>query len=195
MILHNSNKQYFAICYDTATFNALKYYMSVDGATLDRISPDELIQNPLTDKQYINLVVKDLDLRKQITGILDKHNLDRFSYVHPSSDITNVSVGRGVFIHPNCTLYITAKILDDVIIHGNTAIAYNSTIGKGTVISVSVSIAGSTIIGDYCYIGIASTINDNITVGNNIFVGSHSLVARDLTIPGKYFGAPVKKLP
>jgi UDP-3-O-[3-hydroxymyristoyl] glucosamine N-acyltransferase len=195
MILHNSDKQYFAICYDTVTFNALKYYMSIDGITLNRILPDELIQNPSNDKQYINLVVKDLDLRKQITGILDKYKLDRFSYVHPSSDITNVSVGRGVFINPNCTLYITAKILEDVLIHGNTLIAYNSTIGKGTVISPSVSIAGSSIIGEFCFLGIATTVIDNVTLGDNIVIGAHSLVAKNLTTPGKYVGAPVRQLP
>jgi carbonic anhydrase/acetyltransferase-like protein (isoleucine patch superfamily) len=193
MILHNSNKQYYAISYDTQTFNSIQSFMSKENIELFRISPEDFIQLRSSDNQYLNLVILDLNLRKQITELLDNANLDRFSYIHPSIDITNVSIDAGVVAFPNSTFYQNLRICKDVLVHSHSLISYNTEIGKGTVISPSVSIAGSVTVGNFCFLGISSTIIDHITIQNNIFISAGAVVTTNLLEPGKYIGAPAKK--
>jgi UDP-3-O-[3-hydroxymyristoyl] glucosamine N-acyltransferase len=169
--------------------------MSKENVNLIRISPEDFLQTPTDEYQYINLVINDMKLRETITDKLDNNNLDRFSFVHPSAAV-DVDVGpTGLLIYPHVVVYPNVKINNDIIIHANTLIAHFSELGKGTYVSGSVTIGGNTKIGNYCSIGISATIVDKLTISPYVRIGPATLIRKNIISPGTYASPKtVKKL-
>ena len=174
-----------AISWESTTFASIAYFVSCENDVLERVDPDEFIKNPRNDYQYINLITN-VKKRKEVSEILDRHNLFRFSYVHDSVVITNAIISPGVVIFPNVTIYTEANIGMDVLIHSYVCVAYNSTISKGTFVGISTVIGGSTTIGEFCWIGIRVTFFDKIKVCNDVTVGASTTVRKDIAEPGTY---------
>ena len=194
-MLYKNYKPCAVISYDTVTCNDLTYYMSKENVNLIRISPEDFLQTPTDEYQYINLVINDMKLRETITDKLDNNNLDRFSFVHPSAAV-DVDVGpTGLLIYPHVVVYPNVKINNDIIIHANTLIAHFSELGKGTYVSGSVTIGGNTKIGNYCSIGISATIVDKLTISPYVRIGPATLIRKNIISPGTYASPKtVKKL-
>ena len=192
-MLYKNNKPCAVISYDSVTSQDLRFYLKKENIELMRIDPMEFLQNPTDEYQYINLVVNDMDLREAITNELDKNNLDRFSFVHPSA-VVDVNIGpTGTVIYPNVTVYPNAKIDNDVIIHANTLIAHTCEIGKGTYVSGSVTIGGGTKIGDYCSIGISTTMVDKLRISSHVKIGPSTLIRKNIINPGTYASPKIIK--
>lgn len=189
MIQTNGDKPCVAVSYDSLTYNDLIYFSQ---HPIGRITPEEFFKNPTDANQYINLITIDLQLRKQITKLLDKHNLSRFSYVHHTTILSNSHVESGTFIYPGCILYPETTINNDVLIHSNTVLVHGSTVGTGTIIAAGVGIAGSSTIGKHCFLGINSTIVDKINVCDDVVLGANSLIVKNIETPGTYVGNPCR---
>lgn len=187
MLYSNSNKPYVAISYDSMTFNDLIYFSQTP---IGRISPDEFLKNPSDENQYINLVNIELELRKQISNVLDNNSLQRFSYAHQTSLLSDACIGPGAFVYPGCILYPRTTLGSDVLLHANTMVCHGSTIDTGTVTAIGVTIAGSSTVGKFCFLGIKSTIVDKVTVCDNVILGANSLILQNINKPGKYVGSP-----
>lgn len=185
-MFYKNDKPCAIISYDTATCQDLRFYSTEENINLIRINPNDFLQNPTDEYQYINLVVNDMKLREVVTNKLDSNNLDRFSFVHPVANV-DVNIGpTGIMIYPHVIVYPNAKINNDVIIHANTLIAHFSELGKGTYISGSVTIGGSTKIGNYCNIGISATIVDKLTISSHVKIGPATLIRKNIVSPGVY---------
>jgi len=192
-MLYKNHKPCAVISYDTVTCNDLTYYMSMESVNLIRVGPEDFIQNPTNEYQYINLVVNDMKLREVITNKLDNNNLDRFSFVHHRANV-DVDVGlTGILIYPHVTVYPNVKINNDVIIHANTLIAHFSELGKGTYVSASVTIGGGTKIGNYCSIGMSATIVDKLTISSYVKIGPATLVRKNIISSGTYASPGIVK--
>jgi len=185
-MLYKNHKPCAVISYDTITYNDLTYYMSKESVDLIRIPPQDFIQNPTNEYQYINLVINDMKLRELITNKLDSNDLDRFSFVHHSASV-DVDIGpAGILIYPHVTVYPNAKIGNDVIIHANTGIAHFSELGKGTYVSGNVSVGGNTKIGNYCSIGMSATLVDKLAISSYVKIGPATLIRKKVIYPGVY---------
>ena len=193
-MLYKNIKPCAVISYDTATSLDLKFYLKEENVSLIRVDPTDFLQNPTDEYQYINLVIKDFDLRKKISLILDQQKLNRFSYIHPSSVTNGATVGSGVFIYPSCSTYTNTVIKNDVIINGNSFLAHYTNIGNGTVISAGVTVGGSTQIGDFSFCVIGSTFSDKLTICNDVFVGAGAVVIKNIDHSGTYVGIPAKNI-
>lgn len=187
MIVSNSNKPFVAISYDTVTFKDLQYWFNtLHNIQLDRIEPNEGNLTLSSSNQYINLVIKDLQLRKKITKLLDTEKHERFSFIHPSASVSIDVPSTGIFIYPAVIIYPNVIIEQDVIIHANTGIGHCCRIGSGTYISGSVSIGGSCQIGSNCTIGLASVILDCVEIVADVIVGAGALVKKNILVAGTY---------
>ena len=192
-MLYKNYKPCAIISYDTVTCTDLTYYMLEENVNLIRISPEDFIQNPTNEYQYINLVVNDMKLREVITNKLDSNGLDRFSFVHPKSNV-DVNIGpTGILIYPHVIVYPNVKINNDVIIHANTLIAHFSELGQGTYVSGSVTIGGNTKIGNYCSIGISATIIDKLTISSYVKIGPATLIRKNIISRGTYASPKIVK--
>ena len=185
-----------AVSYDGETFADLKYFLAKESLCIHRISPEDFFQESFKqDTYFINLVSSCMKLRKKVSIHLDANQLSRFNYIHPSSVVCPELYNQGIVVYPNCSIYPTAKLGNDIIIHAGTGIAHNTKIGKGTYISGGVVLGGSTSIGDFCYIGIGTLLRDKIKIADEVHLSMNSVVKHDILESGVY-GNPslIKKI-
>lgn len=198
MIVGNS-KSFAAISYDTQTFFMLSSYLDAEGAKkLHRIEPEDFLKNPSTDFQYINLVVKDFDLRKQISKTLDNLNLDRFTYINTDfTAFTKINIAKQHFkIGPGCMIYpgvwiYSGNIGKDVVIHSMVRLAENIQIDDGSFLSGSITIAGDCRIGKNCYLGTNVLLYDHVTICDDVKLLPGVNIRKNINHPGTYYNPTI----
>ena len=185
---NQSSKKLIAVSFDTATYHDLQCFVSEhQGYTLTRIDPQEFLTTKQSvDVSYINLVVKDFKLRRQITQHLDNNNFDRFSLIHDQCYATSADIALGCMIYPLVSIYPRTVLQQDVIVHSLTAIAHQCKIGVGGFISGGITIAGNTSIGEFAQIGIDATIYDQVNIVKNSIIGAGTVVRKNILISGTY---------
>lgn len=202
MIIKNNDKPLCAISYDTKTFIILNNFIKEEtGVELHRIDPKEFIAAPTNDYQYINLVIKDFEERKQVSNILDTLNLDRFTYINTdfarhtklNVALNSISIGLGCMLYPGVWLY-SGKIGQDVIMHSWTKLAENVEIGDGCFLSGDVTIAGDCKIGNFCYIGTDVLFFDHVNIPDNTKLLPGLIVRKTIKESGTYFNPYMYKL-
>jgi len=203
MIRKESNKPLAVISYDTQTYSLLCRFVAYESKneSVTRISPEDFLQSPSDQYQYINLVVKDFDLRKKISNQLDSGNLERWTFVsedgkevkHTLDKNEKITIGRGCFIYPAVWAY-TGVIEDDVIIHSWVKLAENVKIGKGSFLSGDITIAGNCTIGQWCYIGNNVFFIDNICIANDVRLLPGTSLRKGIKEPGNYYNPYVYKI-
>jgi UDP-3-O-[3-hydroxymyristoyl] glucosamine N-acyltransferase len=182
-----SNKL-FAVSFDTATYHDLECFVNEhDGYSLVRVSPNEFLQlqQPLPGS-YINLVIKDVTLRKQVTNHLDTCHFNRFSIIHNQSYASDANIALGCMIYPLASIYPKVVIQRDVIVHSLTLIAHQCQIGCGAFISGGITIAGNTSIGEFTQIGIDATLYDQINIPADTIIGAGTVVRKTILQTGTY---------
>lgn len=197
MLVYNSLKPCVAIAYDSSTFNDLKIFLQEESVTLSRVTPEEFFDGYSPAYQYINLINKDMQLRKKISTALDMHNLDRFAYVHELSRLSGFLVTPGSLIYPNVTPYAGSVFGKDILIHAGTTIAHTVKIDDGCYFGGSIHIGGGCQIGKFCFIGSSVTVYENVNISHDVTIGFGSLVRKNINSPGTYAATSrgFKKLP
>jgi UDP-3-O-[3-hydroxymyristoyl] glucosamine N-acyltransferase len=198
MIVGNS-KPLAAVSYDTNTYGQLKKFIN-DESQIDlaRVDPNEFLINPDPKYQYINLVVKDFEQRKQISAVLDHNKLDRFTYIGEDSVATrfharDIKVGQGCMLFPAVWVY-TGVIGNDVIMHGLVKMAENVQVGHGCFFSGSITIAGGCTIGNWCFLGNNLFFIDGIQVCDNVKLLPGTNLRKNITEPGTYYNPYTYKM-
>ena len=198
-MLIKNDKPLAAISYDTQTFSVLKSFARLEGdIDIVRIEPSDFFNNPTSDYQYMNLVIKDFDERKRISQALDQHNLDRFSYINQEYGVDkrnnqlatlvykNINFGAGCLVYPGVWGY-SGTIGKDVIIHGMTKFAENVVIGQGSFLSGSITIAGSCTIGNYCFLGNNLFMIDHVSICDDVRLLPGTNLRKSIKEPGTYY--------
>jgi UDP-3-O-[3-hydroxymyristoyl] glucosamine N-acyltransferase len=150
------------------------------------------------------LVVKDFELRKKISKILDVNNIERWTFVgkiiedpdeikHSLKENKKVTIGKGCFIYPAVWLY-SANIGNDVIIHSMVKIAEDVEIGNGTFISGDITIAGSCKIGAWCFIGNNIFFIDHVEICDGVKLLPGTNIRKSITSPGTYYNPYTYKI-
>lgn len=190
IVLSNNqlSKNLVAVSFDTVTYHDLQCFVNEQGEyTLTRIDPKEFLTTKHSvDVSYINLVVKDFKLRKQITQYLDNNNLDRFSLVHDQCYATSADIALGCMIYPLVSIYPRTILQRDVIVHSLTLIAHQCQIGAGAFISGGITIAGNTSIGEFTQIGIDATLYDQLSIPADTVIGASTVVRKNISTSGTY---------
>lgn len=170
-----------AISFDSATFRDAQAFFP----ELDRIDPYQFLSEPIKlRRSYINLVLQDPVLRKQVDVGLssaDKCTLIALSQLPP-----RVTVGQGCLIYPNVTLYPGCRIANDVIIHSNTAVGHDCEIEDHCFISGGVMIGGSTTLGSWCKVMVGAVIVDKVIICDDVTISAGSVVRHNIIKPGTY---------
>lgn len=198
-MLIKNEKPLAAISYDTQTYGQLrKFIQTEENIDLAIISPEEFLKNPTTDYQYINLVVKDFDQRKEVSARLDQENLDRFTYIGQDLtasrfNINNFNVGKGCMLFPGVWAY-TGSIGNDVIVHAFVKLAENVHIGKGSFLSGAITLAGGCTIGEWCFLGNNLFFIDHVSICDNVKLLPGTNLRKSITEPGTYYNPSTYKV-
>jgi acetyltransferase-like isoleucine patch superfamily enzyme len=134
-------------------------------------------------------------LRKAIIDKLNNDNLNRASFIHKSSYVSDTAiVNLGTFVAPFCTIAHLAVVDKDCILGPYSMVSHNSTVGSGSLMHSGAMIAGSTMVGQYCQLNLRSSIIDNLSICDEVCVGANSMITKNIEIPGYYVGAPARKI-
>jgi sugar O-acyltransferase (sialic acid O-acetyltransferase NeuD family) len=160
------------------------------------LHPNDLLtgQYPLNGKFLVS-VTRDKELRQKLIAYLDKFNLDRATFVHPSAVVDPDSViGGGTFVGPFASVFNNANVSKDCIIGPYSMVSHKSTIGQGSIIHPGSMIAGTTNIGRYCLLGMRCTVLDHLEINDDVVIGAGSMITKTITEPGTYVGSPARKV-
>jgi acetyltransferase-like isoleucine patch superfamily enzyme len=187
MLHHNPKKACLAISFESVSFFDLEYYLKKENLALERISPNDFLKTGCDSRyQVINLTIKDMTLRRQVSEAIDAYGLERFSYVHPAACVETDQVSPGTLIHPMTTLMRGAVSGVDVIYFSYAGIAHNVQVGRGCMINAYAMIAGTSQVGDYCTIHSRATVYDKVSICSDVVVAAESIVRKNITEPGVY---------
>ena len=198
-MLIKNHKPLMAISYDTQTYGQLRKFIQLEsGLGLARVDPADFLKNPDPAYQYINLVVKDFDQRKQVSALLDQHNLDRFTYIGEDTitsrfHVDDIKVGKGCMLFPGIWMY-TGSIGNDVIMHAMVKMAENVHVGNGCFFSGSITIAGGCTIGDWCFLGNNLFFIDGVHVCSDVKLLPGTNLRKNITEPGTYYNPNTYKV-
>lgn len=198
-MLIKNEKPLAAISYDTQTYGQLRQFITTEeGLELVRIDPNDFLSDPTQDYQYINLVVKDFDQRKEVSAMLDQHNLDRFTYIGEDAIATHfhaksIHIGKGCMLFPAVWGY-SGSIADDVIMHGLVKMAENVCIGKGSFLSGAITLAGGCTIGEWCFLGNNLFFIDHVSICNDVKLLPGTNLRKSITESGTYYNPHTYKV-
>lgn len=196
MIIKNE-KPLVAISYNTRTFKMLERFINNEDPTLTItcIDPAEFIAGSSDDKQYINLVTKDMAERAVISNLLDERGHDRFSYIDTSftSPDENTTWGAGCLVYPGVMTYY-GNFGKDVMIHGRCNFAEGVSVGNGTFFSGTVTVAGDVSIGDFCFISTNVLILDHVRITNDVRILPATNIRKSIKKSGTYYNPNAYKL-
>jgi acetyltransferase-like isoleucine patch superfamily enzyme len=190
------SKHLIAVSFDTVTYQDLVCFVNEHpGYILSRLDPMVFLHTiPDKNYAYINLVIKDFELRKKVTEHLDRNKLSRFSLLHDRAYYKDAVIGEGCLIYPMVTLYPNCELEKDIIVHSLSLIAHKCYIKTGVFISGRVSVGGGTSIGRFTQINLDSTIYDNIEICDDNNIGASSIVRKSIQMPGVYSSQLKNKL-
>lgn len=199
MIIGN-NKPLALIGYpESITIKEIKHAIEEEypDAVVTVITPEQACDSLDTSFQYLNLAIKqDFIIRKKITKLLDDHNADRFTYIHPSAvvQLTGSNFEPGAVIGPLVGIGFGTTLKKDSMILAQAGIAHGCNIGVGSYVSGQACLGGSVTVGDFCFIGMRVVVYDKKTITDDVTISVASVVRKDITDPGVYHGNPAKKL-
>lgn len=160
------------------------------------IHPDDFFSKKYNDTdEFIVTVVRDLDLRSQIIQEIDRLNLNRATFIHPTAIIdSTATVKSGTFVGPFSSVFCRAVVGQDCIIGPYSMISHQVSIGNSCVLNPGTIIAGTVTIGNNCTFGLRSTVLDQLTICDGTFLGGGSLINKNIDVPGCYVGSPARRI-
>jgi len=133
--------------------------------------------------------------RKKIVEALLKRSSLFYTLIHPSVTIgTNVKIGEGSIICPNCILSNDIVIHEFVFINTSSTIGHDTTIGSFTSINGKVEITGNVQVGEGCLFGVGAKVIPGRRIGNGAKIGAGSVIIRNVPSDSTVFGNPAKKI-
>lgn len=144
---------------------------------------------------HMVFVTLDFDLRRQVIDKFDQDGHARFTYVHPTADVSaNAVIGAGCFIAPFVKIFSQTTLESDCIIGPYSMVSHKCFIGQGTMCHPGTMIAGTTSIGKYCKLNMRSTVIDHLTVCDYSEIGAGAMLTKNVDIPGVYIGTPARRV-
>jgi len=149
---------------------------------------------PNPDEKLV-LSILNPETKKRIVKSLSQKGAEFYKLIHPTSIIgTNVKIGKGCIICPNCILTNDINLRDFIFINTNSSIGHDAIIGDFTSINGNVHITGRVKIGKECLFGVSAKVIPGRVIEDNVIVGAGSVVIRNVHSNATVFGNPAKKV-
>ena len=107
---------------------------------------------------------------------------------------SDIYVGCGSIICPNCVLTINIKLGTHSQLNLNTTIGHDCRIQDYFTTAPGAKISGNCNIGQGVYVGTNASIKEKLTITDSVVIGLNCGVVKNLTECGVYVGVPAKKI-
>ena len=116
-------------------------------------------------------------IREEIFNQLKKKKAKFYTFIHPSSIVSNSSeVGEGSIICPHSIINVNSKILPNTLVNVFCSIGHEAEVGEHSVLSPYVSLSGGSKIGKTSFLGTRATLFPNAVLGSHCKVSAHTCI-------------------
>jgi len=144
--------------------------------------------------RFINLITGSIKARHETTREILRNGGKLVNFIHPSVDLTMVSLGVGNYIQESVVLQAEVRIGHNSSIHMGAKIAHETLVGSSTFIAHEVSISGCCEIGSGVFIGTNATVLPRIKIGDGAVIGAGAVVTKDVPEAAIVVGNPGRVL-
>ena len=148
------------------------------------------------NKAFIGLgTVGDVRPRKKLYQILQNHQFELVSAIHPQAAISpSVQIGYGITIMAGVIVNSTVKFGNNVIVNSGAIVEHDCVIGSHVHIAPGAKLAGAVQVGEGSHIGIGAVIAQGIRIGSNAIIGAGAVVIKDVPDSVVVVGVPARIL-
>lgn len=169
---------------DLAAYPKLPPYLG----TVEQYQPD-------AQDEFI-IAIGDIEARKRITAILKEKKAKFYTFVHPSSVITEtVSLGEGCIVGPLCVVSNEAIIGEQVVLNTHCVIGHDVKIGAFSVLSPMAGVMGGVELSDEVFMGASAVVAPRLKVGKGAKISSGISIFRDVADYTLMLGSLPKVMP
>lgn len=163
--------------------------------SLTILDPDEFL-NPGSSRNpaYLVVVTRDMSLREKVSRKLDAEEFKRFTYIDPTSVVSNTAeINSGSIVLPYSSVFSGAVLGKDCMISPYSMVSHKSILGQGVIMQPYSIVAGSSSVGSWSRMNVRSTVLDHIDVVEYCEIGASSTVTKNIIESGRYLGSPARK--
>lgn len=147
-----------------------------------------------TSVRFVNLITRTMRIRFEISKEMADHGAIFGSLIHPSVDMTMVSIGAGAYIQEAVILQAAVSVGHNTSIHIGTLVGHETKIGNTVFVAHGVSISGCCSIGDGTFIGTNATIMPRLSIGKWCIIGAGAVVTKNVPDYAVVAGNPARIL-
>lgn len=144
------------------------------------------------DVRFVNLITRDCPTRFETTRQLLEAGGQLTNFIHPTCNLTMVSMGLGNYVQEGVILQAQVCIGDNSSLSAGCVIGHETRIGHSVFFAPSVSVAGCVSIADGVFLGINSTVLPRLKIGRWAVVGAGAVVTRDVPDYSVVVGNPAR---
>lgn len=184
------------VCAEIAALNGYKSILFLDDAETAEaaVGTTADIPNYISDSDFF-VGIGNNEIRKRITGILEKENASVATLIHPQAVVAkNAIIGEGTVVMPGVVVGNEAEIGKGVILNTCCSADHNNVIGDFAHIAVGAHLAGTVSIGASALIGAGVSVVNNVSVCADCIIGAGAAVISSIDIKGTYVGVPARKI-
>jgi sugar O-acyltransferase (sialic acid O-acetyltransferase NeuD family) len=144
------------------------------------------------DAFFVNLITGSTRVRYETSRELARRGCRFTNFIHPSVDLTMVSIGVGNYLQESVIVQAEVTIGDNSSIHMGTLIGHETRIGNSVFIAHGCSLSGSVTVGDGTFMGTHAAVVPRVTIGKWATVGAGTVVIKDVPDYATVVGNPAK---
>lgn len=141
---------------------------------------------------FVNLITRDCLTRFETSRSVASQGFGFVNLIHPSVDLTLVSIGTGNYVQESVILQAEVTIGVNSSVHMGALIGHESTIGSSVFIAHGVVMSGCVTVEDGVFIGAGVSILPRKSIGAWSVIGAGSVVTRDIPPGAVAVGNPAK---
>lgn len=155
----------------------------------------ETIPSLVNDQTYfVNNINSTTPARKLTCDILDNHNCQLATLIHPLVETEFTDIGEGTVIYSGVALGANVTIGRHCSALSNVVIGHDSSISDHSILTAASTLCGYVTLGKCVYLGANCTIRHRITVNDNSTVGAGAVVINNVKPNVVVAGVPAQEL-
>ena len=155
-----------------------------DDRVLDELSPTDYV---------VIMAVGDNRARANLFDAFARRGFDIITAIHPSATLgSDVGLGRGVVVAPQCAVNHGSRIGDNVILNTSASIDHDCLIADHVHVGPGCRLAGRVQVGEGAQISLGAVVVPDVTIGAWSVVGAGSVVLQDVPPETLVAGVPAR---